>query len=101
MTEIIVASDTLNNFSSGQLYVGHALVADCYTWSIQIGFSLLDLIPIVVLHHGPLHPVHDGDGVLGDTLLVGLLSLSRVTSLYHHCSQTPMYSALIPLLTLR
>merc|ERR1711892_740821 len=36
MTEIIVASNALDNFSSGQLDVGHALVVDCHTWSIQI-----------------------------------------------------------------
>merc|ERR1719370_2577543 len=75
MTKVIVASDTLDDISAGQLDVGHTVVVNCDTWSIQIGFSLLDFIPIVVLHHGPLHPVHDGDGVLGDTLLVGLLFL--------------------------
>ena len=36
---------------------------------------MLDFIPVVVLHHGALHPVHDGDVVLGDALLVGLLFL--------------------------
>jgi len=85
MTKVIVAPDSLNNISAGQLDVGHAMIVDCDAWSIQIGFPLLYFIPIVVLHHGPLHPVHDGDGVPGDTLLVGLSAISQGSP---HCPTT-------------
>jgi len=76
MAKVIILSDTLDNITSGKLNVCHSLVIDCYTWGIQVGLLLLDLIPIVVLHHGPLNPIH-GEGV------GGLLAL-RVTFLHHH-----------------